>query len=181
MTIHNLKEHLTWLLAYSPTEPPPSVPSVDGNLSLGILPKNGPEALPPTTNPPAHDGCLNNGEDYDGESHFKLDQPLASSKPNLSRNHEIMARLQSGPRSTTKSCLLSQAITNPLQTPKPSRNQNTNTSLRNRHYAPNEGDTSGILSLSQAVLIIKTESFRFLSSSCPRYAREITTSYSNSI
>ena len=142
MTIHNLKEHLTWLLAYSPTKPPPCVPSVAGSLSSEILPENGSEVLSFTAGSSIHGTCLKSGEDYEGESHFKPDQRLASSKP--ARDDEIMARLQSGPRSTTKSCLLSHAVIDPLQTPKPSRTPNKSTSLRDRYCAPYEGDTSGI-------------------------------------
>lgn len=112
MTVHNLREHLTWLIASNPSKPPPptdfpGIAPVDRSHASTLQP----EDFVPSAS--ARE-LLSFGD----EEHRSESQHLSSSI----RTKEVsMARLQSAPRTTTKSRLLSQMKTNPLETPSQSR------------------------------------------------------------
>lgn len=150
MTRNNLSEHLTWLIASNPSNPPPPRPPSDNSLPSQNLPGNNHGESLPETETVRSIGCSNNGGSSggEGESHFE-NPPPSTSQVLVSLSDEAMVQLRSGPRSANKSCLLSQPLCEPLQTPKAFQNLDSNTS-RQGCYNASDGQcaTGNLISLS---------------------------------
>ena len=117
-----MREHLTWLLASVPSNPPPLRPPRDNSLtSQSFSTHNNIESLP-ETDIVRSGQCPNNvaSSGGEGEDYSENPPPSASQVP-VFHSDETMVRLQSGPRSSKKSRLLSQPDLEPLQTPKASQ------------------------------------------------------------
>lgn len=122
MTRNNLREHLSWLLAPVPPNPSTARPPGDNSLtSQGFLSRDNTESLNETDIIRSGE-CPNNGASDEGgrENCLEILRPSASQVP-VFHSEETMVRLQSGPRSSKKSRLLSQPDLEPLQTPKASQ------------------------------------------------------------
>lgn len=122
MTRNNLREHLTWLLASVPSNPAPLRPPGDNSLHLqNPSSHNSIEPLLETDSVRSVQ-CFDNEAHGGGEeeSNLEIPRPSASQVP-VFQADETMVRLQSGPRSSKKSHLLSQTDFEPLQTPKAPR------------------------------------------------------------
>lgn len=124
MTVHNLREHLTWLIASNPSNPPPPADFLD------IVP----DARSHASTRQA-ENFLRSGSPSEFLSLGDEENRSASQHPSCSvRTREVsMARLQSAPRTTGKSRLLSQMKTNPLEAPSPSKNRLPGASLKDRY------------------------------------------------
>lgn len=124
MTVHNLREHLTWLVASNPSKPPP----------LTDFPNLAPDDTSHASSLQAEDfGRSASATELlsfgDGDNR-SASQQLSSS---VGTREASMARLQSAPRTTTKSRLLSQMKANPVETPNPSQSRVPGTSLKDRY------------------------------------------------
>ena len=161
MTRNNLTEHLTWLIASNPSNPPPPRLLNDSSLPPQNLPGNNHGEPLPETGIVRSAGCSNHGGSSGGEGESYLEQLLPStSQVPVSLSDEAMVQLQSGSRSSNKSSLLSQPLCEPLQTPKAFQNLNSGTSRRGRYNASEEQSATGIMiSLSnfyKPLLILQT-------------------------
>ena len=143
MTKNNLTEHLTWLIRSRNFVPPthiPIPPSTEPDLSFSSGSEDPLHGQPEATNgaPP------NNQIAIDDVGHplsqLARSQNLSTSLSFHSTN--LMARLQSGPRSSKMSKLLSQALPGQLQTPKSQSSRVPSTSLRDQYSAPYETGAS---------------------------------------
>lgn len=140
MTRNNLREHLTWLIASIPFNPPP--PGDNSPTPQSFSSHSNKESLPEIDT--ARSGeCPQNGVSSGGEGeNYSENQPLPASQVPVFPSEETMARLQSGPRTSKKSCLLSQPVLEPLQTPKASQPRDSSRSLRG--HASYDQSASGI-------------------------------------
>lgn len=124
MTINNLREHLTWLVASNPSKPPSPIDFPD------IAPDDRSHASAPQEEDLVRSASAREQLSFGDEENRSAPQQHSSSI----RNREVsMARLQSAPRTATKSRLLSQLKTNLLDTPSPSQSRVHSTSLKDRY------------------------------------------------
>lgn len=152
MTRNNLREHLTWLIASNPSNPPPQGSHTENSLPPLILPDGNSERLLSVTELLHRGGCSNNGGPRPGEQEsYSENQRSFTSQVPVFPTDQNMARLQSGPRSSNKPRLLSQPILDPLQTPKAFQSLDPHTSRRNQFNAPNEQSTCGTFIPIQAL------------------------------
>lgn len=142
MTRNNLREHLTWLLASIPSNPPPRRPPGNNGLtSQSFSSHNNIESLPGSQTVRSGQ-CPNNGSSGGGEGeNYSENPPPSTSQVPVFPSDETMARLQSGPRASKKSCLLSQPMLEPLQTPKAFQPLDSATSVQ--RDASNDQSASG--------------------------------------
>lgn len=142
MTRNNLPEHLTWLIASIPSNPPPPRQPGEQPPPQIISGHNNEQSLPETDISRSiqcpDDGVSDGGG---GEDYSENPKPSTSEVPVFLAD-ETMARLQSGPRTSKKSCLLSQPVTEPLRTPKAFQLLDSNQSLRGN--ASKDDSASGI-------------------------------------
>ena len=136
MTRHNLKEHLTWLLGSETAFPPPGDPSLLQSLSAASITveegSNSPEGLLDRTIATADVDFRNVAEPRRLPEFVRPSLPAHSGDLNAS---EDMARLQTGPRSATKSRLLSQASPDLSKTPTPHAIPSNSASLKDQYSA----------------------------------------------
>lgn len=131
MTVHNLKEHLTWLFASNHSKPPPTASPLVSGSQTGTSRRL---VLSPIVEQIAPSAIAN--ESFvpgDGGNHSESQHPSSPSQSIDAGDRIRMARLQSAPRSTTKSRLLSERPTILSQTPKASQRQNPGPSLKDRY------------------------------------------------
>ena len=141
MTVHNLEEHLTWLFASNLSKPPPTAPPTASGVEIGTRPgsKCAPSLRVEHISPsPIANEAIARGN---GDDHLGFQRVSSPSGSIDARDEKTMARLQSAPRPTTKSRLLSERPTDTSQTPKASQQQTSGQSLRDRY----EQGTSGIV------------------------------------
>ena len=136
MTKNNLREHLTWLMSSNTFAPPtpgptPSDPIISQSFSSGSgYPLH--SSLHRTIGWPKPDEPTT----YDGEAPPLPFAHAPDSDVSLGADSiDIMARLQSGPRSSTKSKLLSQALPGQLQTPRTHLDRAPSMSLTDQYKA----------------------------------------------
>ena len=138
MTVHNLEEHLTWLIASVPSNLPSSgLAAISKNPSSWGCATINEDALAINSN-------LNEVTECYGANFAEVDEssfPLASTS---AEEANTMAKLQSGSRSTTKSRLLTEGAVEVLRTPKPQTAQPSSTSLRDVYSAPYDCKRPGI-------------------------------------
>ena len=140
MTKHNLDQHLHWLLASLPSEPPqpahapPPTSTVEGVLSPSQ------QVERPTSDPTA-DGVDGNVDSSAQQPEF-VRPTLPASALGIQNGRE-MARLQSGPKLSIKPRLLSEQIPVALQTPTSNSVRKPGTSLKDRYSAQWERKPSG--------------------------------------
>ena len=143
MTRNNLREHLTWLIASIPSNPPPPRSPGDNNLTPeNYSIQNNQESVLKTESVRSGQ-CPSNGVSSGSEGEYYPENPRPSTYqvPEFPSD-ETMARLQSGPRTSKKSSLLSQPVLEPLQTPKPFQPLDSHRSLLGN--ASNDQSASGI-------------------------------------
>ena len=138
MTKNNLGAHLTWLLSSSTLIPPtPDPPPSD----VATTPVSSVES-----EDPLHiDLCDEVGTSYSPKptacdvgvpaQHFALPITQNSDESLSVQNRKAMARLQSGPKPSTKSKLLSQGLPSQVQTPRSQKSRAPSTSLRDQYNA----------------------------------------------
>lgn len=147
MTRHNLREHLSWLVLSTPSQPqqpayaPPSTESANG-LEAFLEDASPPLASPdivsyPSPNPRA----LSDVDESTLPREFA--RPLLPASVLNARGGDAMARLQSGPKSSHRPRLLSESIPLSLQPPTPSSIRSAGTSLTDRYNAQWEQKPSG--------------------------------------
>lgn len=136
MTRHNLKEHLTWLLGSKTAAPPPGEPSPLQTRSASPTTieegTDAPEGLLDRTTATADLNFENVAEPGRVPEFVRPSLPARSGAFEAS---EEMARLQTGPRSVTKSRLLSQASPVLSKTPTPRANPSNSASLKDQYSA----------------------------------------------
>ena len=138
MTKTNLGAHLTWLLSSSTFLPPAPHPLPS---NVATTPVSGVES-----EDPLHiDLCDEVGTSYSPKptacdvevpsQHFALPITQNSDESLSVQNRKTMARLQSGPKTSTKSKLLSQGPSGQVQTPRSQKSRAPSTSLRDQYNA----------------------------------------------
>lgn len=136
MTRHNLEEHLTWLLGSETAFPPPGDPSLLQTLSAASIiveeRLDSPEGLLDRTIATADVDVRNVAEPRKVAEFVRPPLPAHSGDLNAS---EEMARLQTGPRSATKSRLLSQASPDLSKTTTPRAIPSHSASLKDQYSA----------------------------------------------
>ena len=151
MTKHNLEEHLSWLLGSKPFAPPPARPTPPGEPSPLI-----PDIEADLQESVIHDTRIQGDNVQSQRITDSAQLPLPSRHWN-SGGTETMARLQSGPRSTTKPRLLSRISPDPLQTPAPYTSRVSGNSLRDQYSAAYEQSKHGKPNLDT-----RTEQYTYL-------------------
>ena len=137
MTKNNLDAHLTWLFSSNTFVPTPNPPLSDVATA---------QASSIESEDPLHvDLCDEVGASYlpkptacDVEvlvQHSALPVTQISDEFLSVKNHKTMARLQSGPKSSTKSKLLSQGLPRQEQTPRSQKSRAPSTSLKDQYNA----------------------------------------------
>ena len=148
MTVHNLKEHLKWLVTSNPVKPPPlglTASSAEAGNTGTVV-----DGIPYAPNLQVENIVPDVRANEVDHHNFRESQPEIPSPLSHSTSYAetgIMARLQSAPRSGTKSRLLSQMMTAPLRTPRASQSQTPSASLQNRF----DQGTSGIFPYTKAL------------------------------
>ena len=124
MTVHNLREHLTWLIASNPSKPPPPTDFPD------LAPDDTSHASSLQAEDLVRTPSANDLLSFGNGENRSASQQLS---PSIGTREASMARLQSAPRTTTKSRLLSQMKASPVETPNPSRSRVPGPSLKDRY------------------------------------------------
>lgn len=144
MTRHNLQEHLSWLLRSETAVPPPGDSSLIQRLSAAtIIVEEGFDSLEGLLDRPiaTADVDFRNGAEPRTLTEF-VRPSLAANSGDLEAGVE-MARLQTGPRSATKSRLMSQASPDLSKTPKPRAIPSNSASLKDQYSAYYGDNTNG--------------------------------------
>ena len=143
MTVHNLREHLTWLIVSNSSKPPhtefPNIAPDDRSHASTLQAEN-------IVHSASASGFLSIGD----EENRSASQHLSSS---IRTSEAGMARLQSAPKTTTKSRLLSQMKKIPLGTPSPSQNRVPGASLRDGYEQGTFGTIHLMLELVPLLMV----------------------------
>ena len=141
MTRHNLREHLTWLLrSENANSPPADLTPLQTNIASST-PTGADDNSPQNTLD--HNIVAADVEAENVAEARRLPEFVRPSLPARSGNCEAvgdMAKLQTGPRSATKSRLLSQASPTPLETSTLRAKLGNSTSLKDQ-YSAHYGDS----------------------------------------
>lgn len=124
MTVNNLREHLTWLITSNPSRPPPPTDFLD------IAPDDRSHASFLQAEDFVPSASASELLSFGDEENRSASQHLSSS---IKTREVSMGRLQSAPRTTTKSRLLSQKKTNPSEKPNPSQSREPGASFKDRY------------------------------------------------
>lgn len=146
MTIHNLNDHLSWLLTSRtsiPTSGPQALATETSLSSAGTAPVQNPQKRLPEGELDAFTCNLNRLCPGDGEIQPSHQSPSAPKISVNTRNSESMARLQSGPASTKKPKLISQSALDSRHTPNTHQDHDYGISLRDRYCPPYGAKASG--------------------------------------
>lgn len=146
MTIHNLKEHLSWLLRSETAVPPPGDSSLIQRLSAAtIIVEEGFNSLEGLLDRPIATADVDFRNVAEPRTLTEFVGPsLAASSGDLETGvgeagvEEAgveMARLQTGPRSATKSRLMSQVSPDLSKTPTPRATPSNSASLKDQYSA----------------------------------------------
>lgn len=141
MTRHNLKEHLSWLLRSETAVPPPGDSSLIQRLSAAtIIVEEGFDSLEGLPDHPIATADVDSRNVAEPRTLTEFVCPsLAASSGYLEAGVEEagveMARLQTGPRSATKSRLMSQVSPDLSKTPTPRATPSNSASLKDQYSA----------------------------------------------
>lgn len=136
MTRHNLQEHLSWLLRSETAVPPPRDSSLIQRLSAAtIIVEEGFDSLEGLRDRPIATADVDFRNVAEPRTLTEFVRPsLAANSEDLEAGVE-MARLQTAPRSATKSRLMSQASPDLSKTPKPRAIPSNSASLKDQYSA----------------------------------------------
>lgn len=147
MTRHNLREHLNWLMVSAHLQPPqpayapPSTENANGLYSSLDEPSPSLASSNLTTPPSPTPRATKNTDGPVRQQVFA--RPLLPASVLNAQIGDAMARLQSGPKPSHKTRLLSESIPLSLQPPTPSSIRSVGTSLRDQYNAQWERTASG--------------------------------------
>lgn len=138
MTKNNLDAHLTWLFSSSTFFPPtPYPPQSDvATAQASSIESEDPWHVDLRDKVSALYGPKPTACDVEiPEQHFAQPDTHKSDESLGVLNHKTMARLHSGPKSSTKSKLLSQGLSGQVQTPRSQKSRAPSTSLKDQYNA----------------------------------------------